>query len=208
MECTADASIVVVGNAARTSAWRRETGECLWQRADIEIISAHFHAPTNRLFCGLVGGRGVELDARSGATLDVFETHCSGSISLDVSVDGQRLAVLSHQGQCVVSDLETKQPLWAREIPAPGCDPRFSPDGNSVLMPPQRREPCVHVLSAATGELLRELRGASGEIAGIEVTSGGIVYAWDIFGGVTAWDLASGALVRQFSVTCSPNMDS
>ena len=85
MECTADGSIVIVGNTAHTSAWRRLTGQCLWQRSDLDIISAHSHNPTNRLFCGLVGGHGVELDPQTGATMDVFDTHCSGPFALDVS---------------------------------------------------------------------------------------------------------------------------
>ncbi len=59
----------------------------------------------------------------------------------------------------------------------------------------------VHVLPTTTGELLAELRGAKAQIAGIEVTASGIVYAWDISGTLTAWDLATRKLLRQFKLT-------
>jgi hypothetical protein len=57
------------------------------------------------------------------------------------------------------------------------------------------------VLSTATGELLAELRGAEAEIVGIEVTTSGIVYAWDASGTLTAWDLATRTLFRQYNLT-------
>ena len=91
----------------------------------------------------------------------------------------------------------------------PGAGPRFWPEGEWVLIPSPTRGPGGHVLSAATGERIRVLAGAREETAGIEITQRGIAYAWDSLGTVTAWDVASGSLLRQFSLTCSPeNMGS
>src|SRR5262245_19726946 len=119
---------------------------------------------------------------------------------MDVSRGASRLATLNHDGNFVVIDLATHQPLWRRKFPLPAAGPRFSPDGELVLAPSENRQPALLVLSAATGQKQAELSGARAEIAGIAVAENGVVYAWDHYGTITAWNVASGALLRQLSV--------
>jgi len=187
--------------SGRISAWSSATTTtCLWQRSDISVVGAHFD-PTSRLFCGLVDGPCVELDRQTGATLQTFGARREAALALDVSPDGKYLATLGFHGQYAVTDLETGQELWSKHFALTGAGPRFSPDGRCVLTTAPARAPEVHVLSTATGELLAEMRGAKAQIAGIEVTDIGIVYAWDVSGTLTAWDLATRTIVRQFNLT-------
>jgi outer membrane protein assembly factor BamB len=200
MECTRDGSMVIAGDGGCISAWAVEAATCLWQRSDIRVCGAHFDE-TSRLFCGLSEGPSVELHRQNGATLRTFGALREATLALDVSADGRYLATLGFHGQYVVTDLETGYELWSKSLPQTRVGPRFSPDGKCVLTAAPARAAEVHVLSTATGELLAELRGAEAEIVGIEVTTSGIVYAWDASGTLTAWDLATRTLFRQYNLT-------
>gem|GEM_PF-6976980 len=202
LECTYDGSIVVATNRRILGAWSPDTSECLWRRNDLDLLCACFWGKTNRLFCGLSGGAGCELNGLTGDTLRTFPTHCDLVVSIDVSADGSLLAALNHDGALVVADLATNQPLWRRKFPPPAAKPRFSPDGQLVLTPADSRKPSLLVLTAATGEQRCELKGAKAEIAGIAVSENGVVYAWDTSGAITSWNLSSGALLRQIGVEC------
>jgi outer membrane protein assembly factor BamB len=204
LECTHDGSTVIAGDLGCISAWDGETATCLWQRSDIRVAGAHFHVTTSRLYCGLVEGPCVELDRRTGTTLRTFGAHGGSAISLDVSADGKYLATLGFHGQIVVIDLEMGTELWSRRFPMPTAAPRFTPDGKCLLTAAPGRAPALNVLSAATGELLAELQGAKQEQAGIEVTTSGLVYAWDKTGTLTVWDLTTRTLLRQTVIPCSP----
>jgi hypothetical protein len=201
LECTPSGSRVIMGDTGCISAWSTATATCLWHRADINVVSAHFHSATGRLYCELNSGRCVELDWDTGATLCTIAEHREAAQSLDVSTDGRYLATLGFHGLYAVTDLESGREAWSMRLPMQGVGPRFSPDGRCVLTPAPAREAAVLVLSTTTGELLAELRGAKAQIAGIEVTTSGIVYAWDHSETLTAWDLATHKLLRQFKLT-------
>ena len=201
LECTPDGSLVIMGDSGCISAWSTPTATCLWQRADINVVGAHFHSATSRLYCGLSSGRCVELSRDTGATLRTIAEHREATLSLDVSADGQYLATLGFHGLYAVTDLASGRESWSKRLPMQGAQPRFSPDGRCVLTPAPAREAAVLVLSTTTGELLAELRGAKAQIAGIQVTTSAIVYAWDHSGTLTAWDLATCKLLRQFKLT-------
>jgi hypothetical protein len=201
LECNRDGSLVVAANIGHISAWNSKAATRLWHRSDIDVVGAHFHATTDRLFCGLVNGPCVELDCHTGATLQTIGAHREAALSLDVSADGAYLATLGSHGRYVVTELATGNELWSKRFPMTGAGPRFSPDGQCVLTAASARAPAVHIFSTTSGEFLAELRGAQAEISGIEVTPGGTVYAWDTTGTLTAWDLATRAMLRQSSVT-------
>jgi outer membrane protein assembly factor BamB len=201
MECTHDGSIVLVGDVGCISAWSSDTATCLWRRSDIRITGAHFDATTSRLICGRFEGPCVELDRRTGATLRRIGAPRGGALSLEVSADGRYLATLGFDGQYAVTDLETERALWLKPLPIRGIRPRFSPDGKCVLTIAPAPATDVHALATTTGELLAELRGAKAEIAGIEVSASGIVYAWDKSATLTAWDLETSELLWQYNLT-------
>lgn len=199
--CTHDGSMLFAANLEGSSAWSRERATCHWQRSDIAVVGAHFHGPTSRLFCGLNTGPCVELDRFTGEIVRTCDSRSEGAISLDVSSDGRYLATLRFHGLCVVTDLEGGRELWSKQFPYPGVGPRFSPDGQFVLTAAAARTGVLNVLAAKTGEPLTELHGAKAEIAGIEVMASGIVYAWDKAGTLTAWELATRTLLRQYNIT-------
>jgi hypothetical protein len=204
LHCATDGSIAFATNQTVSSGWHFDQLNPSWQRTDIFVTSACFHPASPRLFCGLQTGQALELDPHSGATLREFRAHWTIPIALDVSADGKRIAALGDNGTCVVTDLERNQPLWERRFPLPFVCPRFSADGTLLLTPSPIRAPCVNVVSAQTGEPVKELTGAIAEIAGIAVTSSGLVYAWDAAGAISVWDLSSGALLHQYLLECLP----
>lgn len=206
LECAHDGSIAIACNHGITTGWQYGTPLPLWQRTDTEFTCICFHPASLRLFCGLGTGNGVELDPLSGATLREFHTHWDTPIALDISADGQCIAALGDNGSCVVTDLQQNRRLWERHFPPPVAQPRFSPDGKLLLTPSPTRSPSLNVVSASTGELVAELKGATAEIAGIEVTSSGLVCAWDAAGSITVWNLASGALLHRFQLECLPEI--
>jgi len=205
LECSHDGSIVIGTDGRILCAWRPIPPGRLWRRDDLDVTCAFFYGQRSRLFCGLTQGDVCELDGLTGATLRTFPSHCSCPLSLDFSADGTRLAALDHNGELVVGDLATNQPLWRRRFRPPVAGPRFSPDGELVIAPLESRRAALLVLSAATGQQLAELTGAKAQVAGIEVSENGVVYAWSFFSGtVTAWNIASGSLVGELSVECLP----
>jgi WD40 repeat protein len=110
---------------------------------------------------------------------------------------------MSHYGICGVIDLMTNQRLWSKHLPWPPAGPQFSPDGKLLVTSSPDGVQCVHVLSSATGLVVAELTGMKQAVAGIEITSSGTVYAWDFFGTITAWDLASRRLLHKSSIECT-----
>lgn len=199
LTCTHDGSLLIAGSHHGLIAWDPETTTRLWQRSDIEVSAAHLSG--NRLFCGLDAGPCLELDQLTGATLRTVDTRKERIISLTVSADAKYLATQRYHGLCTVADVQVGEELWSKRIPEPGVAPRFSPDGQAVLIAAPARAPVVHVVSAATGHLLAELHGAKAEIAGIDVTNDGIVYAWDTSGTLSVWDLTTRQLLHQRDLT-------
>jgi WD40 repeat protein len=200
LESAHDGSFAFTTNRSDAICWRPGRPTALWERTDIVVTSACFHPTSPRLFCGLDSGQCVELDPSTGATLHEFRVHWDLPIALDISADGKHLVALGNNGTCVVTDFERNQPLWEMQLLLPLVSPRFSPDGSLVLTASPQREPCVNVVSAATGELTTKLTGAKAEIAGLAVATSGLVYAWDSTGTITTWNLSSGALLHQFQL--------
>jgi hypothetical protein len=198
LECTADGSLVVAGGPGGTSCWDRAAARCLWSRSDIGLHGGAFVPGAKRFFAALETGPILELDSRSGLTIRELPNHCGSIVRLDIAPDSRRLAAIDLDGACVVSVLETSEPLWSRRLPVPAVTPRFSPDGSILVAPDQQRRPLVSLLSAASGDLLGELTGAQAKIVGLAVTPQGAVYAWDLSGTVSVWDLASRSLLFQF----------
>ena len=198
LECTDDGALLVAAGFDGISCWDRAAARCLWRRSDIGPYNGTFVPGTKRFFAALETGPILELDASSGITLRELTNHCGSFIQLDISADGQRLAATNAFGACVVSELATGKSLWSRPARIHGGTPRFSPDGSILMVPDQRGRPRVSVLSAASGDLLGELIGAQAAIVGLAVTPQGAVYAWDLSGTVSVWDLASRRLRFQF----------
>jgi hypothetical protein len=198
LECTDDGALLLAAGEDSISCWDRAAARCLWKRNDTRLCSGKFVPGTQRLFAALETGPIVELGACSGRTLREHHNHRGPFFGLDIAADGQRLAAIDFEGACVVSALATGAPLWSRKFPAPGATPRFSPDGSILVAADQQRRPRVLLLSAASGDLLGELTGAQAEIVGLTVTRLGAIYAWDLSGTVTVWDLVSRSLRFQF----------
>jgi hypothetical protein len=166
-------------------------------------VSSAYYSEDGRLFCGLFTGAIVELHAHLGTTLRVFETACGAVVELAASPQSNRIVVLgSHD--CAVIDLETGQPFFKRYLPSFFACPRFSPDGEWLLMPCEDSGRELLVLSASTGQLLRTMTGAKARIVGIAIGAGGVVHAWDASATITAWELASGRLLYQHRLECIP----
>ena len=201
LQCSHDGSVAIAANHQFTTVWRYDQPTPLWQRADLNIMSVRFHS-SSRAFCGLSSGEIVAIDPCSGETTQSYHPHCGIPLSLDISQDGKQLAVIGDHGCCVVMDLETGQPLWKKRFPEPTVGPKFSPTGEILLAPREAR--AVHVLSAATGELVTGLDGANAEITGLAVSEHGIAYAWDSSGVVTAWRLTSRSFLHQRCIECLP----
>jgi len=197
LACTDDASLVVAANIS-ISCWDRATARCLWSRDDCEIIRGMFVPCTHRFFAALTTGQIAELDAHSGVTLREFPSHSACTTYLDISLDSQRLVAANPLGDCVVSVLAANEPLWSRQFPSNSFAPRFSPDGRILVAADVQRRPRVTLLCADSGDVLGELTGARAMILGLTISPHGAVYAWDVTGTVSVWDLASRALLFQF----------
>jgi hypothetical protein len=196
--CTADGALLVASGFDGISCWDRAAARCLWRHSDIGLYNGTFVPGTKRFFATLETGPILELDASSGITLRELTNHCGPFIQLDISADGQRLAATNTHGVCVVSELATGKPLWSRPTRIPEGTPRFSPDGSILMVPDQRGRPRVSLFSTASGDLLGELIGAQAAIVGLAVTPQGAVYAWDLSGTVSVWNLGSRRLRFQF----------
>jgi len=198
LECTDDGALLVAAGIGGISCWDRAAARCLWRRNDVGLHSGTFVPGTQRFFAALETGPILELDASSGSTLRELPNHCGSFVELDIAADGQRLAAINPFGACVVSELATGERLWSKKFPSLGITPRFSPDGRILVAPDQQRRTRVSILSAASGDWLGELTGAHAVIVGVAVTPQGAVYAWDVSGTVSVWDLASRSLLFQF----------
>ena len=202
LECSDDGSIVFAADRRVLAAWRPDPPALLWRRDDLDVNCACFSGQTSRLFCGMSGGNGCVLDGLTGKTLQAFRVHCSYPFAMDISASEARLAALNGDGTLIVSDLATNQPLWRKEFLRPAAEPRFSPDGEFLAAPSEDGKATLLVLSAATGQLHAELTGATSRIAGIAWLENRVVCAWDDSGTITAWNVTSRSLLRQFSVEC------
>jgi hypothetical protein len=198
LECTDDGALLVAAGCDGISCWDRAAARCLWRRSDIGLHGGKFVPGTARFVAALSTGPILELSACSGSTLRKLPNHCGSIVRLDIAPDSRRLAAIDLDGICTVSALDTGEPLWSRRFPVYPVTPRFSPDGSILVTANQQRLPRVSLLSAASGNLLDELTGAQAEIVGLAVTPQGAVYAWDLSGTITVWDLASCTLLFQF----------
>jgi DNA-binding beta-propeller fold protein YncE len=197
LACTDDAALVVAGNDT-ISCWDRAAARCLWKRQDCGINHGMFLAGTRRFFAVLITGQIVEFDGQSGATVYELPKPPVSTIYFDITPGTHRLAAVDANGACVVSSVGERRPLWSRQFHVPPATPRFSPDGEILIANNEFLKTSVALLSADTGTLLGELTGAKNPIVGLAITPQGAVYAWDISGTVTVWDLASRALLFQF----------
>lgn len=204
LACTYDGSIIIAASPCCISAWRTDVPGRLWQRHDIFVTSYCFYAQTNRLFCGVVERDGYEIDGLTGQTLRTFPTYCSIPVSIDVSPDGARLAVLNHDNAFFLIDLETQRPLWSKKFPTSAPGARFSPDGKRLITRSENDKPTLLVLSVETGQQLTELAGARAQIVGIAWTENDVVFAWDTSGTISTWNASSGSILRQCNTECLP----
>jgi len=166
------------------------------------MTGADFDSTSNRLFCTLGTGELVELDSTTGSTLQSWRITEDELLDVDAAPTLGVAALLSRYQECVVIDLPTGNVRWSVALKARAAAPQLSPDGRLVLTSSPNRDYCVSIYSAASGEPAGELTGAKGEILGISISRQGIVYAWDVSGTMTVWDLATRTLLHQFRPEC------
>jgi len=197
LECTDDGDVVLVASNTSVSCWDRAHARCLWFRDSCDLLRVMFVPGTHRLFAMATTGQIVELDTNSGVTLRELPSHCDHAAFFDISPIGDCTVTVDATGICVVSELASSKPLGSRRFFFPPVRPQFTADG-SILVAVDQRPSRVALVSADNGNSLGELTGARAEIIGLAISPHGAIYAWDITGTVSVWDLASHALLFQF----------
>jgi hypothetical protein len=191
LECTPDGSIVVVGWRNLVSVWHRESKRLLWQRAD--LTCGTIRAEPNRIVCATEAGEVLEIDLASGRTLRKIAAFEQQQLALAVSPCGRYLASLDYSRHVLISKIHDGSILWSCRC-AEVVGPRFSPDGNFVLVAYSSRSEQLAIHCAATGRKLRRLSGIPEPIRGLAVSGGGIVFAWGDKT-ITACNLTTGSIV-------------
>ncbi len=199
LECSTNGSLLVVGDSATMSGWDTKTGVCLWRRNEQATIAADFLPDSERFFYCRYDGQLLELNARTDAVRQHWNSHCIGARCLVFAKTEQRFAAVDLNYRCVVSELGREAPSWAVQLHVRLAAPRFSPDGKFILIASPTDQSRVVIHSADSGELTGELVGGQGMFIGLAVSPTGIVYAWNDAGTVTVWNLETRALLHQFT---------
>jgi WD40 repeat protein len=178
----------------------------LWDTAtgrELRVFAGHKHGveyvaytPDARHVITACGDKSVQIwDSRSGqAVREIVTDWYAGTVAL--SGDGKRLATRSLKG-IQLWDLSTGSP--AREFEIKGYLPAllFSPDGRKLIAGVYPGS--VHVLDAASGELLRRFDAHGAPISSLSISSDGTLLLTSGHGEkARLWDMSSGREVGEF----------
>jgi WD40 repeat protein len=172
--------------------WDLEQRELKWRRA-AEARCLAFAPQVDRILCGLMDGRVVEMSLFNGEIGATIAVHRSPVTCLAVGPQGRRLASAGEYERIVVSDLHDHKTCWSASHTSTHTM-HFSPDGKVLLTsrvpePCTWRKPILDLRDAQTGELMGRLTSEGEGIQGAAFVNDSLVYTWGLDGAIHAWDI-------------------
>ncbi|MBM3991264.1 MAG: hypothetical protein FJ298_09700 [Planctomycetes bacterium] len=210
LACSHDARLVISGHGERERryrGWLHERGALfpLWTREG--RAHAVTFVPQTRL--ALIAGQTPKLRGDSVTLIDGLSSAWIGRCGyqgerlydLELSPDGERLAVLSWDGTLTLRRLYESTPLWSVEHkgpegrPFPGTAVAFERGGERLASGGWDRS--LHLWDARTGAHLAQRFGHRDRITFVSFSSPGRVLTASLDGTVREWDLASETALRR-----------
>jgi WD40 repeat protein len=213
LAAAADGQCVLSQSAFYLHAWNPATGTQRWRRADVAPYCFVPRPDTSAVIIGTSQGELLEVDLDTGRTLRSLARLNRPLLTVSLSDDGSKLAVLLANDRVSLLDSHSGEALWNEKAihtgrTAAGRIVAFSRCGSMLVTAGQDpRGNSLAVWSVATGDMLCELRGHDNVVVGAAFTHSGRLRSWGADGTIREWNLTAG-IARRFATLAPPPMES
>ena len=179
--------------------WDLHERRLKWRR-DVEAGCVAFAPRLDRLVCGLIDGRVVEMSLQDGQIRATIAIHRAPVKCLAIDPHGERLASAGEYERLIVSDFHRRRPLWSTSGTS-AHTMQFSPSGevlftSPVELPLGRGDSRVELRNARTGGLIGKLGRDEERTHGGVFLNDHTVCTWGGDGAIRIWDAREQTLLK------------
>jgi WD40 repeat protein len=196
---SADGRYAITYNAFRVYGWDLASDRELWQRGDLRASCLGASAMDDTAIVGDFDGTLYELDLGTGRTRAVLAKLDSPAVALDVSPDGERVALLTADGGVRLLDRATKRTQWTIDFGWHVDSGRliaFSPQGDVLVTTDVENPLGLALYSAVDGRPLRRIAGHQELVLGAAFAADGSLWSWGADAAIRQWNPATGQALK------------
>jgi WD40 repeat protein len=213
LAAAANGQCILSQSAFHLHAWNPATQTERWRRSDVAPYCFVPGADGSAVIIGTSQGELLEVDLDTGRTLRSLAHLNRPLLTISLSADGSKLAVLLSNERVSLLDSRNGEALWSEKMvrtcrSAAGRIVAFSPCGTMLVTAGQDpKGNSLAVWSVTTGDKLCELRGHDNVVVGAAFIHNGRLRSWGADGTIREWNLAAG-IARRFATLGPRPVDS